>query len=394
MDMDSYAALPVERPNHREALSMKSPLIVLLLSAAALSACAPMGPRHVAATRPAYNMAVQQTNDQELLLNLVRIRYRDTTYFTNVERIAATQEFNQGVVGSGTETRTANSLANTATAAGGTFTNVLARAFSLSPSVALNEKPTVFYAPLEGEKFVRQMMTPMNTDVLLLLVRSGWSIDRVFSIGVHEMNGLKNAPTSAGVTPSRAPEFKEFREAVKLLRSLQREQLLDLVRPAGGDGVELRFTRGGAQRDEAVRLKALLGLNPARNSFKLIAASEAPNADTIALSTRPVMSALNYLSQGVEVPEKDYQAGIARQTTHADGRPFDWQDLLGDVFRVRSASEAPADASTVVEYRGSHFFISDTDLESKATFVLLTQLMALHSAQAPAGPAMSFSFGK
>lgn len=352
-----------------------------------------MGPNSIKATRPAYNMAVQQTNDQELLLNLVRSRYRDTLYFTSVERIAATQEFNESIGASAGVTALQNGFS--VPPATSTIVRAFTKPFTLGPaSISVNEKPTIFYAPLEGEKFVRQMMTPMNPDLLLLLVKSGWSLDRVFTVGVQEMNGLKNAPTASGPTPSREPEFRDFREAVKLLRVLQREQLLDLAKAAGAEGLELRFTRTAAGREETQRLKALLGLSPEKDRFRIVAGSEAPNRETIALSTRPVLSALTLLSQGVEPPARDFTAGKVRKTERANGQAFDWQELLGDVFRVRSAEKAPAEASVAINYRGSWFYIADDDLDTKSTFVLLTQLIALHSAPAGTGPAMSFSFGK
>lgn len=373
--------------------SARSVLPMLTLVSFALSGCAQIGPRMISTSRPAYNMAVQQTNDQELLLNLVRIRYRDTTYFTSVERIAATQEFNQGLGGTISNVDTRNTAA-LAQPAGTVLSGISATTLGLTPTLSLNEKPTVFYVPLEGEKFVRQLMTPMNPDILLLLVRSGWSIDRVFALGVQEMNGLKNAPTAAGITPGYAPEFRTFREAVRLLRILQREQLLDLVRAPGSDAIELRFARSAASREETVRLKMLLGLNSTRERFRIVAASEVPNPDTIAISTRPLMSALNYLAQAVRVPEADYAKGTAKRTLNTDGSAFDWQELLSDVFLIESATALPEDAATAIEYRNHYFYIANTDLESKATFVLLTQLMALHAGSAQTTPAMSFSFGK
>lgn len=374
---------------------MKLPLIVVPTLALMLAGCANMGPGTISGNRPAYNAAVQQTNDQELLLNLIRIRYRDTLYFTNVERIAATQEFNQSAGITGLATATSNSFIIPPTTPGSTISNLLTQTLTLGPaSIAVNEKPTVFYAPLEGEKFVRQMMTPMNPDLLLLLVKSGWSLDRVFSVGVQEMNGLKNAPTAAGPTPSREPEFRDFREAVKLLRALQREQLLDLARSTGSDGIELRFTRAAAQREETARLKKLLGLSPERERFRILSGGDVTNPETIALSTRPLLSALTYLSQGIDVPSTDIKAGKVRQTVRSNGASFDWQELLEGVFHVMVSDKNPENASVVVPYRGSYFYIADNDLESKSTFVLLTQLMALHSSSPTPGPAMSFSFGK
>ena len=354
--------------------------------------CTSVGPETVRSSRPAYNMAVQNTNDQELLLNLVRSRYRDTLYFTSVERIAATQELLRGVTAGGGLTETRNHFGAPATG----IARSVATPLTLGGSFSVNEKPTIFYAPVEGEKFVRQMMTPMNPDLLLLLVKSGWSLDRVFSVGIAEINGLKNAPTASGPTPSREPEFRGFLEAVGLLRALQREQLLDVAKSGEGEGIELRFSERAKDRSEIKRLMELLRLNPNKTRFRLVVGSESSTGDTLTISTRPLISALNYLSQGVEVPERDYTNGKIRRTLRADGTPFDWQEMLGDVFRVQvSAKEPnPEDVSTMIHYRGAWFYIADNDLDTKSTFVLLTQLMSLHSAPASAGPALSFSFGK
>jgi hypothetical protein len=371
---------------HKKALVLSTLFILGLFSG-----CRVMGPSSLRATRPAYNLAVQQTNDQELLLNLVRSRYRDTLYFTSVERIATSLEFNQSIGASVGATSTHNSFGTTPSSSA--ITRAFSMPFTLGPAaIAINEKPTVFYAPVEGEKFVRQMMTPMNPDLLLLLVKSGWSIDRVFTLGVAEMNGLKNAPTASGPTPSYEPEFRSFREAAKLLRVLQREQLLELVKV--GDNIELRFTAEATTRDETARLKELLKLNPELDHFKITSSNDLSKRDAISLATRPVLSAINYLSQGVEAPERDLEAGKVRRTTKGSGQPFDWQELLGEVFRVRSADKEPGDASVSIHYRGTWFYIADNDLDSKSTFVLLTQLIALHSAPATGGPAMSYSFGR
>ena len=367
-------------------MSVSPPRALLLFACSLLASCSYAGPGALRATRPLYNQAIAQTNDQELLLNLVRIRYRDTTYFTSVERIAASLELNMSLGAN-------SSLGITSSASP---RDTVARGLSLGPaSIALSEKPTIFYAPLEGEKFVRQMMTPINPDILFLLVRSGWSIDRVFLIGVMEMNGLKNAPTASGPAPSREPEYREFAEAARLLRTLQRDNRLDLVRPSPDKaGIELRFTRGAAGSAEALRFKALTGIARDADHIRIELASE-PSSDTaLAVTTRPVMAALHYLATGVEVPSSDVARGLVRQTTKKDGTPFDWQEMLGGLFQVRGANGKPGDATTMVNYRGSWFYIPDDDLESKSTFVLLTQIIALHSAPPSTIAPITYAIGK
>ncbi len=358
----------------------------LLATAILLSGCAYAGPRSLVATRPLYNQAIAQTNDQELLLNLVRIRYRDTTYFTSVERIAASLEMNMSIGSSGSYSQTSSTAAK----------DTIGRVIGLGPgTIALNEKPTIFYAPLEGEKFVRQMMTPINPDILFLLVRSGWSIDRAFSIGVIEMNGLKNAPTASGPAPSREPEFREFAGAAKLLRALQRDNRLDLVRiPGEKPSIELRFTRGSAASEEALKFKSLTGIDAAADRIRIVLAGDAPDKTSLVITTRPVMAALHFLATGVEVPDRDLNAGLVRRTTRADGTPFDWQEMLDGVFRVQVSDREPSGATTMVHYRGAWFYIADNDLETKSTFELLTQVIALHSAPPSTTAPIAFTVGK
>jgi predicted hotdog family 3-hydroxylacyl-ACP dehydratase len=68
--------------------------------------------------------------------------------------------------------------------------------------------------------------------------------------------------------------------------------------------------------------------------------------------------------------------------------------MLDGVFHVRVSSHEPRDATTMVQYRGSWFYIPDDDLETKSTFELLTQIIALHSAPPATSAPISYSIGK
>ncbi len=111
------------------------------LMATFLGACAQMGPQALEMGRPQYNIAVQQSEAQQLLLNIVRQRYYDPILFLDVTSISS--GFSRGVnssllgsFGSGSN--------NGVGSIGGDF----------------RENPYIFYAPNNGEKFVRQMLTP------------------------------------------------------------------------------------------------------------------------------------------------------------------------------------------------------------------------------------------
>ncbi len=365
---------------HRVRVSRRFPLRLPLAATCAaallLSGCTHFGPTSLRATRIDYNQAIQQTNDQELLLNLVRLRYRDTVYFLNVERVASSLEIT-------------STLAATAEIPEGA-----ARTFTFGEaSYSFMENPTVFYLPLEGEKFVRQMMTPFNLNLLVLLTGSGWSVERVFTVMLREMNGIKNAPSASGPTPSLAPEFQSFQEAMQLLRSIQREDGFDLGRiPDDDSALELRFHPAQAQSAEARRLRELLGLNPTLDRFRLKLGIGRIDDATITLLPRSMVSSLSYLSQSVEVPRADEEAGIVTRTLDRNGEPFDWNRIFDRVLRIRTAPDAPASAAVAVAYRGSWFYIDDSDLEAKSTFALLSQLFALQAGTQTGGSSLNLSF--
>ncbi len=360
-----------------------------------LNGCTAIGPDSIKSSRTDYNMAIQSTNDQELLLNIVRARYRDNLYFTTVERIAASQE----LLRSSSVGFTAGVVNNTPLVNSNLATSIISKArssvLSVGPaSVALNEKPTIFYAPIDGEKFVRQMMTPLKPDILILLIKSGWSIDRVLMLGVQSMNDLENAPTASGPTPSYAPEFVSFREAAHLLREMQRQHMLNIVVNTNDKSIGVEFSKASENTKTAIKIKSLLGLNSDLKYFKLGNEAQRQDGQTVVVVTRPIAATINYLSQGVEVSKNDIGAGTVRQTVKDDGKtPFDWQDLLSGVFKVKESQAAPEHASVSVYYRGKWFYISDNDLDSKSSFMLLTQLMALHSTPPQSGTALTYSVG-
>ena len=355
-------------------------LLAAALAATLLtSGCMHFGPESLRATRIDYNQAIQQTNDQELLLNLVRLRYRDTLYFLNVERVASSLEI----------TSTMAATAEFPSGAANTFT--LGEA-----SYSFMENPTVFYLPLEGEKFVRQMMTPFNLNLLVLLTTSGWSVERVFTVMLREMNGLKNAPSASGPTPSREPEYRAFQEAMQLLRSIQSQDGFDLGRiPDDEAALELRFAPALAGSAEARRLRELLGLNPGLDRFRLKLGIGHIDDATITILPRSMVSSLSYLSQSVQVPQDHEAAGLVTRTLDRNGDPFDWNRIFDRVMRIRTAPRAPESAAVAVAYRGHWYYIDNSDLDAKSTFALLSQLFALQAGTQPSSNLnLSFPIGR
>jgi hypothetical protein len=173
-------------------------------------------------SRVEYSDAMAAGFNELVLLNLVRMRYRDTPQFLEVSSLA-TEHLLGGSVAVGATVGDGNSGVDVGI--GGIY----------------EERPKVVYTPLAGEAVVEKLLTPIEVPTLYLLMRSGWSIERVLRLGVREMRFgdgplLRNAPSADGPTPDYLPDYRDFRRVTEELRVLQRQRRLRLdVRCAAGD---------------------------------------------------------------------------------------------------------------------------------------------------------------
>ncbi len=109
-------------------------------------------------------MAIQKTNDEQLLLNLVRLKYRDTPFFLEVSNVAS-------------QFRMKNKVS-----AAAQLESMVKDIFNLGASSSFEESPTVSYTPLQGDKFVKNIMSTLPLKTITLLFQSGWSVERVFRV--------------------------------------------------------------------------------------------------------------------------------------------------------------------------------------------------------------------
>ena len=334
--------------------------LALVLIGVVSAGCYSTGAKAIRAGRGNYNVAIQQTNAQQLLLNLVRLRYRDTPAFLVVSSVSTSF--------------------TVAVDAGGAIADVgELGVVGLSGGLAFAEKPSITYLPLQGEQFVQLLMSPMELRVPHLLYHSGWRIDRILRVCLQNLGKLPNAPSAASPTPSLAPEYEQFTRVAKLLRDLQVEGQLQLIAQmsADGDTVEAIVLQIDSRAD-VQELMQLLELPPDSTEITLTTETM-PGTGTIAVVTRSVMSTMFFLSVGVEPPARDERAGRVTVTRYPNGDRFDWRNVTGDLLIIKSSDSKPEKAYTGLSYRGSWFYIDDNHLDSKSTFTLLAQLMALQA---------------
>jgi hypothetical protein len=315
-----------------------------------------------------YNQALARSWDEQLLLNLVRLRYRDTPVFLQVGSIVTRYSLSGNVGASaGTNLGSAEDVD-----------------LGLSGGVSFSEAPSVTYTPLHGEAFVRSLLSPVSPSTLVLLSRSGWSVERLLLCCVDQINGVDNASAAAGPTPTYVPRYETFQRIAELLRELQ---LAGLVRAEidqqGKLQIVLLRADDSSHREAGDELRRLIDAPLEREVFRTSSTRSGHEPDEIAIVGRSLLGVLFYLSQGVEPPPEHVEAGLVTRTTYPDGRDFDWTLVAGKLLTVHSSLERPETAAAAVSYRGYWYFIDDADLHSKSTFNLLSYLFALKAGSEP-----------
>jgi len=168
---------------------MKLRYLVLFLTSFSITACqSTFGPTALKETHPAYNQAIVTSLNQQILLNLVRLKYYDTPYFLKIASVTASLTLGGSAsVGGVANTRSRNNVITTGV------------------GIDYTDRPTISYVPLQDSDFLKDILSPISLDALLVMTQSGWSIEAVFGVCLERINNSYNAPGASGPTPHSAP---------------------------------------------------------------------------------------------------------------------------------------------------------------------------------------------
>lgn len=330
-----------------------------------------IGPRAIKKEQFNYNEQVVKSANQQMLLNLVRLRYNDTPLFLELGTVVAQYSLEGRVGGGGNVQLTPKQI------------DPQADGLNFNGGATWSERPTVTFTPLQGAQFTTQLLSPIPNDTLVLLSQTGWGIDRLMQVCVQFINDVGNAGSATGPTPPEPPRFQQINELAMRLRRLQKSGLWAISH--NQQRVPILWFREPADPDnplveDIAVARRMLQLPEGTNEFPVSAFPYKRKVGEIGLRCRTLLGVMFYLSQGVEAPPEHAKKGLVGVTKLPDGEPFDWNQVLGNMLRVRSGPEKPGDAFVSVPYRGHWFWIADTDRESKTTFNLLNLLFWLQSA--------------
>ncbi len=351
--------------------------LLLLTITTLISGCHSFGPDELRGTHPLYNAAIVDSQNEQFIQNIVRLHYRDPAFFLDVVSVTASLKMD---VSAGLD-QSAFDLNS-----GG------ADILQFSASGAYSTSPTIAYAPLQGENFVKSVLKPIAIEDVFALAGSGWSSRRLFSLCVERINGLENAPSASGPTPKRPPKHDEpFHRLLQLFEEVMSENLIIPRINPNTKETQLEIKSSPEHHAAIVEIKQLLGLDQKLEIYHVSSDFLEHKPDTISIRSRSLMSIFFYLSHHVDTPKDHKVAGLVTVTRNKDGSEFDWGKTAGgSLFHIRQSETRPDMAFISMPYRGQWFYVADNDLESKSTFMLLTQLFRLQAGAAKSsGPTLT-----
>jgi hypothetical protein len=337
-------------------------VLAILLGAslvASLGGCTGIGPPILMRDRFDYNSAISDSWKQQMLNNLVKIRYGDTPVFLDVTSVISQYVVQGGV---NVEFGWAN------------MAGILSDTQSLGANSIYIDRPTITYTPLSGQKFAQNLMTPIPPTAILSMVQSGYPIDIVFRLAVQAINGIHNrAGRLLGVEPAQ-PEFYPLLER---LRRIQDSRAMGIRVSKNGEKAGLMIVFKGKVNEalEADKrwVRETLGLDVKQDDFSIVYGAVAANDREIAILSRSVLEVLINLSSSVEVPAEEVEENRVSATISEETS----EGAVPPLISIHSSTLKPRDAFVAIHYRNYWFWIDDRDFRSKGLFSFLYFLTSL-----------------
>jgi len=317
--------------------------------------CTTLGPQSIATGRAAYNEVINHTEDQQMLMAIVRNRYGETISMLAVTNVTANIRFN---------------AAAEAQFGIGPSQNYETNLVPLSTGLAFEDNPTISYVPIEGEEQFDRLMSPVPLKVVVIFARSAEHSRLPFLMLTQSINHIRNPNFIHSPMSEPDPRFLRL---VDLMIKLNKSGHLDWARDPREHvqfSIVIRDYKPG--RSEEIReLLTLLGISIKENDSKTMVvpvfhALREPGSEGIAISTGSIYDLIELLSASIEVPEKHSESGLAIT--------YPPPGLAGSKVRIHRSDTAPQHASVTIKYRNSYYFIDETDQDTKLMFRILRTL--------------------
>jgi hypothetical protein len=313
-----------------------------------------VGPRSIPADRFNYSEAIARSYKEQMLLNVVRLRYGEMPVFVEVSNIVS-----------------GYTMASKVNA--GAKPDSFPASLDLEGEVRFEERPTLSYKVLTGGNYTASLLLPLELATIWYLVESGWDAELILRGTTTSIGGITNRDPSSLNPRAADPRFEELLDAIGILQS---DRVLGLRTDVDEDGTPHSYMYFRpmvitTENEHAVStLRALLNLPADMDEFVLqYETSTTPG--TISVRTRSLLQILIDVARDIEVPAQDLARGSV-----APG-----SEQPGSSIRIRSGTRRPAHSYCAVKYRENWFWIDTNDYRSKSSFSFLMIMFQLRAGE-------------
>ncbi|AHE65606.1 hypothetical protein [Legionella oakridgensis] len=345
---------------------------ILILFLTFLAGCHSIGPSVLHNDRYSYNLALGDSKNQELLLNMVRLRYDHPPVILSVGNISGSTKIQrEGRIEAYSKL----------------FTQPTSTESKLEGTTGLiySDNPIISYTPMDDNEFHTRFLSALSLKHIELLLESSWSIARVFRVTLQRAGDAINASSAARPTSIHMPHYREFMDMVYVLRRLQINDafIISYQTDNHRETLTLHLNKKAKLSVKEKQILRKAGINLYENKI-IFTNYEAPHATTVI--TRSVLSILNYLSKGVIVPQEDIESHIVKMTYTPEGNLFNWQNALRGMMKINYCEKQPVNAAVAIPYINRWYYIDNRDSNSKQTLMMLTSIIGLISSPVPPSP--------
>ena len=323
-------------------------VVAALMGALALSGCHSIGPHTVTTDRFDYTAAISDSWKQQILLNIVKIRYLDLPVFVDVASIVAGYSLQTGVSAGGTLSSESGTQGN----------------FLMAGAQAVyTDRPTITYQPMTGQKFLRGLLTPIDPKNIFFMLQSGYAADFVLGLSVQSINGVRNRSVAAGVGREADPEFLHV---LQLLREVQAAGAVGMRVEVGKNKDEnavVFFRRENLPpeiMEKTVEIRRLLKMPEDLQKFSLVYSPMPGATNELTVGSRSMFQIMSAFASCTDVPESDLKEQRALPTFSSTNNT-----AVGEQVRIKCSPEKPANAFAAVHYRNKWFWVDDRDWRTK-----------------------------
>lgn len=382
--------------------------VSLLLS---LSGC--LAPTALDISVMSYDKVTSGLLSQQLLLNIARSKHHQPIHFTAVSNIAAT--FNFQFSAGGSPALTGDSGGMIVPTFGG--------------SVA--ENPTITIVPIEGEEFTKRLLSPVQENMVTMLLKQGADVDLVLRLLAGEYSELKGNEEISYHNRPADPGYSTFRKTVLHLSSIQDRNLLhveplhfeqtwefarDELKPESLSDLQKEYAVMLDEKRGVYRLSKMVTGRTVMTNYdpdtlsneeriKLNEWAESTPTSELSVDIRPgfvggemplhgdfqlrsLAAVINFVGKSIS-EEREYNVAKDARTPNVAENP-------AITLAITETESSPDSDDISVEYRGKHYALaSDTGYQwNREGFALLHQMFQMTVTELPRSGIPSLTIAK